>query len=316
MKSDYVKNLTQANLDKFRSIDTFREKIDFWEDTIGLGYIYFLENYNDLQSETSLAINNGNKDIQPIWHFEIQPAESEWLDMNNWILENYLSLSTNPDKNRIHFTLDSLITSFNQRFSDKDASNRLFDLNVELEHIDKSFIYVDGSRFFAGSGSGYIDVHFNSDHSVYDRYRKYGFLPNYALYSPSLNILRIANAITLSHYRDFIEAEIEKCKNPAKEKTKKEVSIGQQMQILYYLDILNHTSLEPLTGLKKAKLFSVLLKSEGTENIRRRLSGKDKGDSIDKQKENIQFAIDLFEEIGLEKPLKSAQKDLERLSKK
>ena len=111
---------------------------------------------------------------------------------------------------------------------------------------------------------------------------------------------------------DALEKKIETLeKNLPQEKNK--VTIGVQLLIFYYLDLINKID---ISSLKKAKILKYIFKTDGEENIRKSLSNINSNANIDFKEpfteSNLKEVISIFEEIGLENPLKMAENDLEK----
>lgn len=180
----------------------------------------------------------------------------------------------------------------------------------ELTNIDDEFDKANSDykqRYFF---SNFLQA----DFETYKQYLRYKIPPDYSEIYPHLNtILHVHNAVQLVLYKKHLEREING--EPKKVKVRSEITISQQLLLLHFLDIINTDSLKALKNESKAKLFATLLKAEGAENIRRRLSDLHNGDSINKQRENIQFCIDLFEEYSLAEPFKKATSALKKLNK-
>lgn len=93
----------------------------------------------------------------------------------------------------------------------------------------------------------------------------------------------------------------------------KEITIGIQLLLLHYLNLLNAIDCSNKT---KSTLLSVLLKTEGDENIRKSLSNIGGTDSKYLTKENLNYLLSLFNKLGLEDLQNKVQKDLDKISKK
>jgi hypothetical protein len=101
-----------------------------------------------------------------------------------------------------------------------------------------------------------------------------------------------------------------------KEKTKgkkEEVSISIQLLILHYLDYLN---IENLNNKNKSVLLSVLLNTNGVENIRKKLSNVGGSKSPLLTLNNLIFLEKLFQKTNLNEALERVRKDISKISSK
>ena len=299
-------------LKEFQLLKTFIQKIAFWETKLGINYFeYFL-------------IHIVENPVIHLIDFEIKPDKSEWGMFNKWILENYpIFLQEKRVSNskkefghveqkiidRKYYTFKSLTASLELRIEMGEDRSKL--IREELKTIDNNY-----------RNSEHHPTHFSvlyeADFNTFDNYVRFKELPDYSEIMPSVYYtLRIHNAISLAQFKDFLKNENESQNSATSlnlHDSKNPVKLGQQMQIVYYLGLHNHPDLITLSNEEKARLFSCLLKTDGTENLRKRISDKDHKDSMETRRKNLQFVIDLFEELGLEKLLIKAKRDLEKLS--
>jgi hypothetical protein len=89
----------------------------------------------------------------------------------------------------------------------------------------------------------------------------------------------------------------------------REEYIPIQLLILHYLDLLESFG---KSNIKTSILLSVLLKTEGKENIRKGLSNIHRF----KTAENLDHLREIFEATDLELPLAKVNKDIKKLSAK
>lgn len=111
-----------------------------------------------------------------------------------------------------------------------------------------------------------------------------------------------------------LKADIEKLKLSRTSKIKSKesennVSTAIQLLIFHYMGLLNQVELD---NSKKAILLSVIFNRDGAENIRKHLSNVGGKNSKFMTKANLQYVCDLFEKLGLNEPLKRAQRDLDK----
>ena len=98
-----------------------------------------------------------------------------------------------------------------------------------------------------------------------------------------------------------------------KKAVKPEITIGIQLLLMHYLDLLNNIN---CNNQKKSGLLSVLFKTEGDENIRKSLSNIGGTNSKYLTKENLNYLLALFKKLKLDDLQKKVQKDIDKLDKK
>lgn len=97
-----------------------------------------------------------------------------------------------------------------------------------------------------------------------------------------------------------------------KSKTKKvEISTSIQLLIFDYLGILRDVRDNINDNSKTASLLSVIFNKKGAENIRKKLSDVGGKGSELYTIQNLTYIKDLFEQLGLDEPLKKVKKDLD-----
>jgi hypothetical protein len=80
-----------------------------------------------------------------------------------------------------------------------------------------------------------------------------------------------------------------------------------QLLIFHYLGFTNNIS---LTNVKKAKVLSIVFKTKGSENIRKKLSNIGGIQSKYMTIKNLEVVRDLFQELGYSEPLKKVEADI------
>ena len=86
-----------------------------------------------------------------------------------------------------------------------------------------------------------------------------------------------------------------------------------QLLIFHYLGFTNNIA---LTNVKKAKLLSVIFKTQGSENIRKKLSSIGGVQSKYMTTKNLEVIRDLFKEIGHTEALQRVETDLNKKQRK
>jgi hypothetical protein len=114
---------------------------------------------------------------------------------------------------------------------------------------------------------------------------------------------------------DERDVRIKELENQKKGK-KSDITIGSQILLLHYLNLLPDIK---LSGIEKAKLLKYIFKADGDENIRKGISKL--GEIHTKEfeepftKANLKRVCKIFEELGLKSEFEKAESDLRNKEK-
>lgn len=288
-------------VEKLQSITPSINKAIFWYEELKLNYLDISE--SDRFEGIELAP----------FKFEVPVQEKD--EFAQWVLENYLELSNNPDKKRRFFDLETEIETFEKLF--KEEKNQKAFIGKYLKEIDQSFenilLQTSGisSRQFlmlSPQNGKYF-----ASYQAYQNYIKWEEGPEYKdLPSSVVYILAAKNGLEVAKFRNYIASRLEQ----GKKVKQKELTIPQQLLILDYLGIIN--KLDGLDKTVKSEFLSQLIgKSE--QNTREKLTDfskmKESKVSSEKQKINKDLLVikDWFKVLGLKKELRLVDGDLEKL---
>jgi hypothetical protein len=97
------------------------------------------------------------------------------------------------------------------------------------------------------------------------------------------------------------------------DKLSKEDYTAIQLLIFHYLDLTNNIL---LPNIKKAILLSIIFKTKGAENIRKKLSNIGGIQSKYMTIKNLEIVRDLFQELGYDEPLRKVEADIIKKQRK
>lgn len=234
-----------ALLEEFRSLSSLKSKLDFWENKLGMNYIIFLEDFNNLHDYHEFQIVDG--------HHKTIDSKLYWEPLNQWILKNFNY--NNPKDKNYYLNLETLKKQFNEDL--KLVRNKFESVSKEIRIIDESFKLSHTGFNVSPLSSGVMwNFKFNADYKTYTDFITYGLSPDYSSIVPSLQVLRLANGKTLAQYKIYLNSLLKKYPTEAIENNEETQLTSKQIAlIIYYTGLLN--SDKDITVY--AKIFSGLL---------------------------------------------------------
>jgi hypothetical protein len=285
-------------INKIQSLTHAVDKIKCWYEN-GLRWL-------ELYDSTAIS----GIDLEP---FKFKIPETEYEQVNNWIIENYLQLAwgTIEEKTKKFLILHDLTDDFENRFKEKPEKRTI---RREIDFVEDSFKTVN-LTIHRSSFPMTLNETFNAEKSSFDDIVQNDKAPDYSkIYQNPLHTIRLRNGFILGQYFLYLEDFYESPKK-AKPKTK-ELTLSQQLLTLHYLGITE--MLLNVDNNKKAEFLSLLI-SKSEQNIREKFSnfGSLKFSTIKSEKEKIKkdlgVVLEEFKKIGLKKQQKLIASDIEKL---
>ena len=281
------------NIKDFNKLETLNEKLNFWENSIGINYINFLEDFNE-------------DSMYPFHQFKIQTDEENkqiWEPLNRWILENYESTCT-ESKSITLLNLKDLKNKFSKKLH--KLVNEAEAINDELKFIDESFIK---SPLKKSNIQNYNNHFYEANYEAYHDYLTYQKFPNYSNIYPGLHIIKHANGKTLAEYKNYLHGLLKKQINIRTKNSNEVLTTMQICLLLHYTGVLDALK-DDITV--KARLFSGLL-NISRKNIYDKLR---EVNQINKSAKDLQAVLDFLLTNDLMVYSKQIKKDLIALDKK
>ena len=228
------------NITDFKKLETLEEKLDYWESSIMINYIEFLQRFNE-------------NDMYHLHKFKIQidyDNKEIWEPLNLWILKNYESMRIENNSSTL-LNIKDLKNKFGKKLLkvDNDANA----INDELKYIDESFIKLPLRNSTVQS---YHNSCYYADYGTYHDYLAYNKSPNYSILYPGLHVIDYSNGKVLAEYRIYLQNLLKKQISTRNKNSNDALTSIQVCLLLHYTGIL-----DALKGdfTVKAKLFSELL---------------------------------------------------------
>jgi len=294
--------------EEWLKLKSLTEKLEFWNTKLPVNYIIYME---------------ALKDFSDLDWFKFDVTQSDFKKMNIWILDNYLKLSDNPQKNKQFLNAESLIKDFNEKNNSKEDSNYL--VKEEIRRIDRSFV----TRTTRGGGllggialSSKMNLTYNASFESYSDYLEYDIFPDYKYIHPHVgNTLSHENGLTLAKYKKYLlsllNLNVKEKPVPEKEEQSDKYNVRIQHQILHFLGTLEKVN-KISTVEKKGAFLSALL-NRNPQRARKPFSSKSILYSKDKAearniKRDLEKVHDLFEKAGFKTELKEVASAIKKIN--
>ena len=292
MKTTLSSSQLKSKHNQFKKLNSLTEKLSFWEKDLGINYIDYLENFEQLQDYNQFQIldsSDKNHKDKPLWS-----------ELNQWILDNYTT-----DKSQKYLSLNSLKKTITDRL--KTTHTKLEIINRELKKINDSFMHIN-SNFSGGFalGSMRLNVEYNADFVSYHDYLDYNISPDYSSFIPGVQLIRYANGKTLAQYKIYLISLQKKYSTKSVTDNEGKALSSKQIGLLINYAGLISPSKDITTY---ARVFSGLLNISYKnlyDDIREFRVGQDK--------ENLESVLSFMKENNI-KPGKQLTDDLKTVSK-
>jgi len=290
-----LKENKKALLKEFKSLNTIKKKLEFWENKLGMNYLTFLADFNNQDTL---------HDFQIIDSFDKSTnIKPHWEELNLWILKNFEN--NNPKTNNYYLNISFLKKQFNEDL--RATKNKAEAILKEIRTIDESFRIMHSPFNRTSLSSGVMwNFTYNADHKAYTDFLNYGLSPDYSELFPGLHIIRYANGKILAEYRAYINSLLKKYPVNSNNINEDVPLTSKQIALLiYYTGLLDSEN----DNITYAKVFSGLLSINYKnlyDDIRERFNWRDA--------KNLQ-AVLIFMEKNKLKPSAEFLSDLKKASK-
>jgi hypothetical protein len=263
-------------LKNFNSLKTVLERLQFWDQILRIFYIEYLYNHNDYKN---------------LREFKIGKEPGEWKEINEYILDNYLSYLEGQEIKNDLLNLKTLKSKFNKK------ANLIMDkgelIKSELAEIDNSF--------------NNILLKHRADPESFQNYFDYQKKPDYSIIEPHLiTIIRIANGQTLAEYKLHLKKLLNKYIKPHHDDhILNSLNLPQIAILLKYSGQLNAMKGKTI---EKARLISREL-NIGEKGIYDAIRYVDL--PINKSKYNFETVINYLKQIKVKFPIIVLETELE-----
>lgn len=293
----FNENYRNKKVEELHSLPSALDKIKFWYSDLNLSWLDWYD---------SSAING--LELEP---FKFSIPDNERVEVNKWIIENYLRLSRHPNKEK-YLEFDILKASFELEL--KASNSQKETVQRELRRIDKSFKKYNLSGKGLGTLSSLNGTEFNNDFFVdpkfYHEYLKYGLEVDYSEVYPSPpNVLRARNAIILAKYRQYVETRLEK-KQEQNVRKNFDLTLNQITLLFEYCGVWDSLQCDIS---EKARLFEPFIPSESDKRIYDSI--REAGAKKRKTQEDLEAVLKFMESRKIKTFQKKIKDDLVRLHK-
>jgi hypothetical protein len=299
----FDENYRAKKIEELNSLPSALDKIKFWYE-LGLNWI-------------DLSDSDGFNDL-PLAPFKFKIPDNEFLEVNEWILKNFLRRTNRAKEYGTLLKFEDLVSDFEEGLS--NAENQESMIREEQRKIDNSF---ESSRMPRVTGflkpQVFPSFGFNSDYfadnSSFFDYYKYKQKPNYSkVYPRVMQIVMIENGYTLARFREYLDeslADFDKTENS----NDSEISIAQKLLLLQELEILQHLKTKIKVDAKIHTVLSLLIGGK-PEYLKKTMAIVANSGSKVQNAENLEFVSNVLDSAGLEKEATGVRKRLEKKYKK
>jgi hypothetical protein len=294
-------NFRNQRLEELNALPSSLDKIKFWY-KLGLNWI----DLNDYDTYYDL----------PLKPFKFSIPESEYLEVNEWLLKNYTFKSEVKSDCKL-ISLDQLVHDFEESLADQE-NQRDFILK-EQRKIDHSFENAIKGRLGGLGGnrilspSNFNENYFAQAATFFDFY-KYQQPPDYSKVRPFVSdVVSHENGYTLARFRDYLDDSLEElAKTDVQEG---EITIAQKLLLLQELKVLELLETKIKVKAKVHCVLSLLIGGD-TEYLKKSMAIVGNSGSRIQSNENLEFVANILDKAGLEVEALSVRKRLEKKYKK
>lgn len=301
-----IKPEYQERFEEFKQLDSVEDQLHFWNDRLPVNYIQYHELGNN---------SDGPDYFTDLGAFRDEILKGDWLEINQWILKNYLRLTNKAKKETVLLDYSEMVDAFNFKLSKiKSESDRLDIIKEEAWNIINSFqpeMPVEResalSRF---AMRGYRNNRFHAEYKIFIKYvSTKGLMPDYSKVSPSpYYTIKVANAVTLGKYVLYLnglEKELEQSEHAEsigaeKKGGKRDAKLTEARLVLiaHHLGMLDALHYLSIPEKVKGEVLGDLLSIGGENAEKYRRMAMQKHQKI-RTEHNYIFLVEYFEDRGL-----------------
>ncbi|MBN8837088.1 MAG: hypothetical protein J0I09_07510 [Sphingobacteriia bacterium] len=296
---DLVSQLKETKLERFKSLNSYEEQYNFWENEIGINYFKYHFEYSQNHTQIVLA------------EFELFTDESSWKNLNDWYLRE-IPKYINKRLKRI----DKYQEDLKYRKKLKSAFVEFDELKEKFEHklseqknpkilIQEEAIKIDDWI----SNQNFLQANYYNQY--FENYLKYDMSPDYSKVFPSVhNVLLVNNFYQYARYKEYLEQKLNKTKGTQISVHSDENLTNAQIALL--LHYTNVISILEDNGLDKTVISRII--SAITNRSQKGLYDPIREVHVNnhKTKDNIEAVIKKLNESKLKDYVLNAEKDLKK----
>jgi hypothetical protein len=289
----FDENYRNKKIEELHSLSTSLDKVQFWFSDLKLNWFNLYDSSSFYELE-----------LKP---FKFTVPDNEKKEFNEWIIENYLRLASNPNREN-YFQLDILKANFELEL--KSSNNVNASIQIELRRIDSSFKRHPSNM--KGMSSYLNNVEYNNtfyvDPKFYHDYLNYGLDVDYSeVYPFPSNVIRARNAIVLAMYRQYVETRLE-IKPELNTVKQIDLTLNQITLLLNYCGVWDSLDCDVS---EKARLFEPFIQSDSSKRIYDSI--RESGAKKRKTKEDLEAILSFMESRKIKSFQKKIKEDFQKL---